>query len=435
MEREHSVTDAYGENTIDEGLDTGDLVPVESAMVDMDDYCTIIMSTIDLVNYYKGTIYRTMGGLHDNTYCGVGLYAISNAYHVKLQDLLYKMDGDKEMGGVTDAVINMWTYPKSLVQLESNEEWESDDEDFNPFKKVLGSSGAMMVRGNRPDTMAGRYVPVNNKLRQYPYSLLYMTNNMGSAATYRYEYWHTDGEAEGYDYVFRVTGSVGADAAAKIYPSYYHNIADNYAFDDGLTMSGFPTCAWNSDTFKLWLAQNQNQHSLMRSTAGVQVAAGAIIATGGALATATGFGSLVGAGTIATGMGMMASGLNSTLQLNAQIKDAAVQPPAARGSQSSSVNIAAKRHCFQIIHKSVDEYHAKRLDDFFTMYGYKTCLVKKPNVDSRPHFNYVKTVASNVRGNICHADLAKINAVFDRGITFWKNGDEIGDYSVDNRPV
>lgn len=431
VEREHSVADAFGENTIDEGLDTGDLVPVDSSMVAMSDYCTLILSTVDLVNYYQGTQYRVMGGLHDNTFCGMGVYAISNAYHVKLQDLLYTMDG----AGITDAIVNLWTYPKNLVNLEPNEVWEDDGDNFNPFKKVAATSGAMVVRGNRPETMAGGYVPVNAKLRQYPYSLLYMTNNMGSAAAYRYEYWHTDGEADGYDYVFRVNGSVGADAAAKIYPTYYHNVADNYAFDDGVTISGFPTCAWNCDTFKLWLAQNQNQHSLMRSTAGLQVGAGAMVATAGALATATGFGSLVGAGTIATGMGMMASGLNSTLQLNAQIKDAAVQPAAARGSQSSNVNIAANRHCFQIIHKTVDPYHAKRLDDFFTMYGYKTCMVKKPNVDSRPHFNYVKTVASNVRGNICHADLAKINAVFDRGITFWKNGDEIGDYSVDNRPV
>ena len=75
---------------------------------------------------------------------------------------------------------------------------------------------------------------------------------------------------------------------------------------------------------------------------------------------------------------------------------------------------------------------AKTIDDFFTEYGYATKRVKKPNINVRPHWTYTKTIGCNLKGNAPADDLKAIKDIFDNGITFWKNGDEIGNYSLDN---
>lgn len=431
VEREHSVADAFGENTNDEGLDTGELIPVAvEHTTELNALCVLILSTIDLRTFNADytTVNRILGTSIDGVFSGMGVFAVSMTQKAKLQSLLSKLDD----AGQTEAIVSMWMYPRRLISVNEMVA-QGDWDEGNVVKGVgLGAVYADFVF-DRPTTLAGQYTPKNRKLLQYPFSLLYATNNNGGAAVYRFEWF--DNRLN--NATFRLDGALVADACVKLRPEGYHHTSESYMDDDGLVMSGFPTCAWNSDTFKLWLAQNQNQHNLIRTTAGLTVAAGlgTALVSGVATAATGGAGALVGAGGIAGGLGMAASGFQQIAQLEAQIRDYDLQPPAARGAQSSSINIAVGKQCFTLIHKTVDECHARRIDDFFTMYGYKTCRVKTPNVGSRPHFNYVKTVASNVRGNICHADLAKINAVFDRGVTFWKNGDEIGDYSVDNRPV
>ena len=70
--------------------------------------------------------------------------------------------------------------------------------------------------------------------------------------------------------------------------------------------------------------------------------------------------------------------------------------------------------------------------DYFDMFGYATHRVKIPNRSIRPHWNYVKTNGCVLRGNAPADDVRKICTIYDDGITFWKNGDEIGNYSLDN---
>lgn len=428
VEREHAVTDTFGENTNDEGLDTGELVAVDvHSLLDLNHMAILMMSSIDLRQFNADkTERRILGKYVDGVFSGLGVYAVSMANHTTVQNLLYYLDEQ----GKTDAIVNMWMYPRNLIQIPDG---QGDWSDGNVVKDVGNYAASIDYTYDKPAKLAGQYTPKNAKLLQYPYSILYATTNNGGASVYRFEWFSNDTNAA----KFRVSGSLSADAFVKLRPEGYHHTSVSFIEDEGLVMGGYPTCAWNSDTYKLWLAQNQNQHNLALASAGLSIVAGAGMAVAGAIVTGAtgGAGALIGGGSIMGGISTAVSGVQQIAQLNAQMRDYDVQPPAARGNQSGSVNIAISGHCFTLIHKTVDECHARRIDDYFTMYGYKTCRVKTPNVNSRPHFNYVKTVASNVCGNICHADLAKINAVFDRGITFWKNGDEIGDYSVDNRPV
>ena len=67
------------------------------------------------------------------------------------------------------------------------------------------------------------------------------------------------------------------------------------------------------------------------------------------------------------------------------------------------------------------------------MYGYKVNNVKIPNILGRKNWNYVKTLGSNIEGNIPQNDLQEIKNMFDNGVTFWHNSNTFLDYSQDNK--
>ena len=75
---------------------------------------------------------------------------------------------------------------------------------------------------------------------------------------------------------------------------------------------------------------------------------------------------------------------------------------------------------------------AKTIDNYFTMFGYKVNTLKIPNVRNRPHWTYIKTRGCNIKGSMPVDDIATIEDIVDNGITFWRNINEVGDYSLDN---
>ena len=76
--------------------------------------------------------------------------------------------------------------------------------------------------------------------------------------------------------------------------------------------------------------------------------------------------------------------------------------------------------------------YAEIIDNFFERFGYAVKRNKVPNMNTRPHWNYVKTTDAYITGN-CPADsLAKIIGIFNHGITFWKVPSEVGNYSLNN---
>jgi hypothetical protein len=69
------------------------------------------------------------------------------------------------------------------------------------------------------------------------------------------------------------------------------------------------------------------------------------------------------------------------------------------------------------------------------MYGYATHRVKVPNRSSRPYWNYVKTIGCVITGSVPADDIKQICDIYNAGITFWKNGNNVGNYSLDNSPT
>lgn len=138
-------------------------------------------------------------------------------------------------------------------------------------------------------------------------------------------------------------------------------------------------------------------------------------------------GGLVGAGTTLSGIQQIGS-------LVASISDKSTLPPHAKGGGGSIINMANQIKGFQFYYAYIRNEFARIIDDYWTMYGYPTHRVKIPNRVIRPHWNYVKTVNVSLTGSVPADDMRLLRQIYDNGVTFWRNGNEVGDYSLDNRP-
>ena len=107
-------------------------------------------------------------------------------------------------------------------------------------------------------------------------------------------------------------------------------------------------------------------------------------------------------------------------------------PNTARGglnSTASLVNVGSYTVGFR---KYTCRYEmAKQIDDFYSVYGYLVAENKVPNITGRQSWNYVKTNGSSVVGKVPANVLKRINALFDRGLTFWHTND-VGNYALSN---
>lgn len=424
VEREHSATDHWNESTIDEGLDVGDYITATKETIDLSSkLCILTAASIDINKYYvNGVEDAIVGSKYGNIFGGFQITAVgldayedwNNMAWDELAKILYKLEQD----GKSDAIFTIWEYPSQLVS------WTNGSFETAIAKYVNGSPVMTHTAQARPTSIDG-YTPKNRKTLQYPYCFMYVTNNNGGAAIYQYDRFGSSNRT------FRIQGNIAPDAVVKLIPVNYKGVSHNY--DEALTMGSYPLCTWNSDTYKLWLAQNQNQQNLGLAMDGLKIVGGVAAIVGGAVATGAtgGAGGTLGVAGVSGGIGLISSGASGIASQIAQRADKDVQPPQARGSYTGSHNISNGIQNFDIYHKTIDAHHAEMIDKYFTMYGYATRKVKVPNIHVRPSFTYTKTIGSNVGGNICMEDLQKINSIFDNGITFWVNRD-VGNYDVDN---
>lgn len=422
VERQHTETDYAYEHTLDEGLEVGELMDHKvKDTEELKDLCILILATINPNYLNTGTPVDALGYMYDNVFSGLTVWAVDASNWAEWSK---QIEGLSEAGFI-DGIVAMWMYPKNLVKLYGGLTWESYEEG-ELCKNVTGTD-PIYTTAPGPNAVTNSLGYRNRKMYCYPYHFLYATNNQGGSAVYRYE---RIGSKD-----FLLHGSLSPDGAVKVSPRWYNDGTGLYddkdmdkekqSYDYGLTLTGFPSCAWDADVYKLWLAQNQNQQQHATDTATLTM-------TGGAL-TALVSASMGNVGGAVGGAGAFIAGAQQIGALNAQKADMSIQPPQSRGAFSTNVNTGAGKQTFTFIWKGVTPEQGKIIDDYFTMYGYKLHEVRTPNINARPCFTYVKTVGCHIKGDLCNEDQTKIEAIFDKGVTWWKNGDKVCDYSQDNR--
>lgn len=420
IEREHVTDDEVGKHTVSEGLDAGELVYRKyETLTELTDYVIMILASYNPYTTTNKDNANTTGGVYGNVYSGLGLYAVPITKYKNLTDKIATLTDE----GLIDGIVSMWLYPKALIELEGEQDWSDDMWCFN-VSNVCETSVNF-----KPSANIGGYSPKNNKLMTYPFNVIEVSNNSGSTVTYREEFLHHN--ADGY-IDFNVFGALTPDAGMRLAPDDYLNGNTETGNNHAINTPAFPTCAWNSDTYKIWLAQNQHTLDTQKATSAVSAVAGLASVIGGTAMLLTGAGSGVGIGMIGGGTLSM---VNSVIQVSNSIgtqEAAEKQADQMRGSFSPSINAAMKMHTFTIAQKQITEERAKIIDGYFTMYGYKVNRIGRPSIHNRHGWTYVKTVGCNITGDFNNEDKTKIESIFDKGVTWWTTNAVMGRYDGAN---
>lgn len=413
VERQHAESDEIGEHTVEEGLDVGEMYTPGRGEFSVGDLCIMILSTINPNAQTEEQAVPALPYIYNGVFSGVKLWAVHNS---RWNDWGNQLEKLMEIGQES-AIMAMWMYPQKLVRIAGEGGWSQSDlalpvEEAYDYKYGDQFDFAPML------TTFDGYNPKNNKLHTYPYHFFTVNNNQGNVGVFRYERFVNPQD----EVKFCMSGSVSPDGGVRITPINYNG--QYYNFTESLTITGFPSCAWNSDIFKLWLAQNQNSQHMNMISGGAKILAG--VAGGVASLILPDAGVLGG-----VGVGTAISGFNQISDALTQKKDKDIIPPQAKGNFSVSVNITDKRY-FTFEEKMLTAERARIIDDYFTMFGYKVNRVKVPNIHARENWTYVKTVGCKIAGNMCTEDIVKIESIFDKGITFWTSPEFVGEYWLAN---
>lgn len=375
IEREHSLTDNIGDNLVPENLEQGDYIAdYFSGTEHMGNLKIVVASTFNKA--YENVYGRT----YANIYSGLSFNIFDTGTEVT--EFIARAVSDNK----GDGIVSIFMAPADFL-----------DEDI-----VVSDIKKYAIVKPKKQTSYDGYTPRNKKLLTYPYNFLYVTNMSGNSASYRYEYF------SGAYCEFTVAGDMSCNPQMTLFPNNYKGLVNNY--DERINLDGFPQCAYVTDSYVAWLAQNGSSTAI--SVLGTAMGSIASAKTGN--------------------IGGAVSGVTSIAQTVAQQQAIQNQPPQAHGTSASSVSVALGIKDFIFIPKHIRSEFARIIDDFFDKYGYATHRVKTPNINTRPAYNYVKTINSTVVGDIPTQDLAKICSILDNGVTFWKSPANVGDYTVNN---
>lgn len=337
--------------------------------------------------------------------------------------------------GFGDAIMTVFSVPiVALVGFEGLTaqdlrsgvlQWLVSDFKATPISKTLTST---------PTNLDG-YQPKNQKLRTYPYMYLGFNPPNGSSKIYRYENF-VSGQPQ-----FDLMSEISPNPTVAIIPKNYRGQTGRNIPDMSI-INGYPTIGWISQYYNTWLAQNSQIVSLNMEQEQYNYEINAMQTGFGGFADivnqAFGENPTQSLGT-AVNLGFKMASIDKNheyyiKQQMAQVEKQQLLPNTGHMSSSNATLLG-----YELIDRSIftrytiKEQFARRIDKYFDMYGYKTNQVKTPNLNSRPNWNYIKTIDSNIVANIPQEDLVMIKLMFDNGITLWHNPQTFLDYSQNNR--
>ena len=418
IEREHSVTDVIGENLVPENLEKGDYITLNTSRLSGKTPETFERSVAILVTGIATGLDDDISSLFNppNYYGNIPVpcYVLSISMQSEQLPRIIQILGELYSADTEgNQIVAMFVYPSEYIPLSQGGR--------SIFTKLTFDKPPLSKR------IDGK-TPLNNKLYTYPYCC-YTIETPSCAVELKYEL--TDRSASSN---LEIQGQFNVGGTVICIPTNYGGVPK--AYDKTVVLNGFPQLAWVNDGYQQYFATHSNRifesvQRAQRTFNASNIQALTSMATGlkyGKTDT-----TLLGTGSkIVTGVSNLANNIGEIL---ATQQDSVALPDSLNGSiQGCDTLIASNEADFYRYTKSIRPEFVTIIDDYFTRYGYATHLTKVPNRNSRPHFNFVKTVRATLTGSVPADDMRVICSIYDAGVTFWKNGDEVGNYDVDNRP-
>ena len=479
IERQHSTTDDFGDNMLLDPIDCGEYVTKEIFDNFTQNFVVVFQATFNVglwasdFTTKQAPEIQLKNGIYDNAsqwavYANVSSTPAGD--NTALSEILTNIYNGS--GGVTvDDFINIYMYPKAGIALGSGAGNEytvqgatSQTSTLNQIYRVAGSyqtAGTTNYPGQiidvsqtmkvHPTSLDG-YTPKNAKTLQYPYAVLHVSNNDGSAIDLKYEKFRNPSDNSVVSARFRITGCTTGEGKVRLTPEQYLGVAA-YAldYDTAIDSSAFPTVSMVGDPYLIYLAQNKNRlqngydQMLYSAAASIGGAAASDIQSvammyagsqaGGGESSSMSGQKMVGQNTLGAGVSSAITTFGKVQSLNAQLADMCIAPATASGLSGIGLAFQNGKKSFTATVKTVDRYHAKMIDDFYTMFGYPVRHIDTPNLCARTKFTYIKTVGVIVKGSTPEAVKQDLENKFNNGLRFWASTGDIGDFSVTNSVI
>ena len=322
------------------------------------------------------------------------------------------------------------------------------------------------------------YTPKNNKLFTAPYVFIEAQNCEGATAVFPQEYF------SGTNAEFTIGYGMGSAPCAVCIPNNYKGLARNIS--EALYINNFPQCAFNTDMYKAFLAQSltaqlglyavdkfqgvgdkvvkfvsdvsegskslwndikyvaKNMYSNMTGGQGVDYTPYTPSPEPGKSSflnelpsikyrgeTDMGLGNALGAiGAVGAVAGSDVAG--QVYSALAQLYSKSVAPGHNTGSNTADYLTSKREKGFLFYRRTIRAEYARIIDQYFSRFGYAQHKIDTPNIRARNRWTYVKTVDCNVHGNLPSEAISQIQNIFDSGITWWADTENVGNYSLDN---
>lgn len=403
IERQHTVTDHIGDNIAPEPVEVGEYIVSDYGPLTQMSDMLVIIAVVDINSVSEGQLY-------DGIYGGCKLFAYKSTDVKSINDKI------SEYAQATDSIVSMYMCPAILIP-EVPDGGKVLSYGSSGVKTTVVCDSLTKVIADGKGDFDG-YIPKNNKLYTYPYNYFNIDNASGNTLPLRYEFFKLRKP------VIEITGTITQPVRLVARPCSYKGVPDYSELGgyttlntEAITLESYPMCSWNTDAFKAWVAQNS-----------VPI----ILDSVSSLAT-TGVHSVASEVPLATVASGAIGGITSILS---QTYKASIAADICRGNiNNGGVNTATGKQQFYKSRCHITKYFAKMIDNFFSMFGYAVNLLQIPNIKARPHWTYIKTRDCCITGTL-PADVAnKICEIHNNGVTYWKNANEIGNYSLDNSPV
>lgn len=391
VEREHSATDVIGENLVPEGLEQGEYVQNGGAVNLLEGMIPskksiLVVTTFNNDDALSISHGRYIGGVYS------GLNVIEFTSESEVNSFLTRVVEKNKL----DGVIGVYMSPVTIGSVPAD----------NP-------SSSVSVFEKHYSSLDG-YKPRNKKLYTYPYNLLHVATDTGSS-DFRYEFFTAPSENV---CSFKVLITPIPTPTFIVAPIGYMG-EDDANMEYRIPVTDYPQCAWVNDTYAAWYAQNTGAlYAKAASTA---------VNTVGGVAAAAITGNPIAA------VGSVVSAVDTIFNTVGQRYDISTKAPQSNGAQSNMADFSCGAKKAMAKAYTIRREFAQIIDDFFDMFGYATHRVKVPNRNVRPHWTYVKTRTCVAVGGVPSDSMSKIISIYNNGITFWKKGSEVGNYSLDNR--
>lgn len=395
VEREHPWTDNIGDNLQPEPIGLSETVYEKVNVVSGDN--NVDLHALDIcVMYVDVEGQGSVGSMISRTYSGANIRAFTTtttgvqACTDFINDYIQK----------PDSIICVYMTPHFLTLgtdagSETHTNWGANVTYTYPANSIVDFW-----------TKLQGYTVKNKKLFTYPYTYMLLFNGSGESLPLRYEFFNGNP-------TFKIYGGSTPPVQISMNPvNYKGNGLSTPLMTESLTNADYPLCSWNYDTFRAWLAQN-TVPMILRGVRG-----------------------FINSATSKTKKGAAISAVNEGLSIASDFYTASIQADTIRGNiYNGNPVFASGYEGFYVCRATMTREQIQVVDNFFNKYGYAQNKIKVPNRASRPHWCYCKTSGCSVIGNCPSDDIKLICSIYDRGITWWKNAGEVGNYSYDNSPT